>query len=148
MLICCPLSDKMVLSVVSACLIADYLCPNFLWKLFALYLPLSVSFISTSLAQLYCMVYTALPFASPINENNQRRICNMCLHMHLDLYLAAFYHFYIFECYHFCLTRFGLVFMILFWTSSQFLIHIGECRLSYYINKNFSNLLQLFIVFF
>jgi len=30
MLICCPISDKMVLSVVSACLIADCLYPNFL----------------------------------------------------------------------------------------------------------------------
>jgi len=27
-------------------------------------------------------------------------------------------------------------------------IHIGECRLSYWIDKNFSNSLQLFIVFF
>jgi len=52
------------------------------------------------------------------------------------------------SCYHFCLTRFGLVFMIFFWTSSQFLVHIGECRLSYCIEKNFSNSLQLFIVFF
>jgi len=29
MLICCPISDKMVLSIVSACLIAYYLYPNF-----------------------------------------------------------------------------------------------------------------------
>jgi len=28
-LICCPISDKMVLSIVSACLIAYYLYPNF-----------------------------------------------------------------------------------------------------------------------
>jgi len=28
MLICCPKGDKMVLSVISACLIADYLYPN------------------------------------------------------------------------------------------------------------------------
>ena len=58
MLICCPISDKMVLSVVSACLIADYLYPNILRKPFAFYLSLSVSFISTSIAQPYCMVYT------------------------------------------------------------------------------------------
>jgi len=38
--------------------------------------------------------------------------------------------------------------MIFFWTSLQLLIHIGECRLSYCIHKNFSNSLQLFIVFF
>jgi len=38
--------------------------------------------------------------------------------------------------------------MIFFWTSSQFLIHIRECRLSYCINKNSFNSLQLFIVFF
>jgi len=119
MLICCPISDKMVLIVVSACFIADYLYPNFLWKPFAIYLSLSVSFISTSLAQPYCMAYTSLSFACPTNE-----------------------------CYHFCLTRFGLVFMIFFWTSSLFLIHIGECRLSYCIDKNFSISLQLFIVFF
>jgi len=37
--------------------------------------------------------------------------------------------------------------MILFWTSSQFFIHIGECRLSYCIDKNFSNSLQLFVFF-
>ena len=90
MLICCPISDKMVFSVVSACLIADYLYPNFLWKPFAYYLSLSVSFISTSLAQPYCMVHTALSFACPINGNNQRRTCNMYLHMYLDLNLAAF----------------------------------------------------------
>jgi len=29
MLICCPIGDKMVVSVVPACLIADYLYPNF-----------------------------------------------------------------------------------------------------------------------
>jgi len=90
MQICCPISDKMVLSVVSACLIADYLYPNFLWKSFAFYLSLSVSFISTRLAQPYCMVFTSLSFACPINENNQRRTCNMYLHMHLDWNLAAF----------------------------------------------------------
>jgi len=67
MLICCPISDKMVLNVVSACLIADYLHPNFLWKPFAFYLSLSVSFIFLSLAQPYCMVYTSLSFAFPIN---------------------------------------------------------------------------------
>ena len=89
-LICCPINGKMVLSAVSACLIADYLYPNFLWKPFAFYLYLSVSFISTSLAQPYCMLYTPLSFACPINENNQRRTCNMYLHMHLDLNLAAF----------------------------------------------------------
>jgi len=89
-LICCPISEKMVLSVVSACLIVDYLYPNFLWKPFAFYLSLSVSFISTSIAQPYCMVYTSLSFVCPINENNQRRTCNMYLHIHLDLNLAAF----------------------------------------------------------
>ena len=50
----------------------------------------SVSFISTSLAQPYCMAYTSLSFACPINENNQRRTCNMYLHIHLDWNLAAF----------------------------------------------------------
>jgi len=92
MLICCLISDKMVLNVVSACLIADYLYPNLLWKPFAFYLSHSVSFISTSLAQPYCMVYTSLSFAfaCPINENNQRRTCDMYLHIHLDLNIAAF----------------------------------------------------------
>ena len=42
---------------------------------------------------------------------------------------------YIFECYHFCLTRFALVFMIFFWTSSHFFIHIGERRLCYCIKR-------------
>jgi len=36
----------------------------------------------------------------------------------------------------------------IFWISSQFFIHTGACRLSYCIDKNFSNSLQLFIMFF
>ena len=32
------------------------------------------------LVQPYCIVYTSLSFACPINENNQRRTCNMYLH--------------------------------------------------------------------
>jgi len=86
-LICCPISDKMVLSAVSACLIADYLYSHFFVKAVC---NLLVSF---SLIHFHksssTLLHGPLSFACPINENNQRRTCNMYLHIHLDLNLAA-----------------------------------------------------------
>ena len=91
MLICCPIYDKMVLSAVSACLIADYLYPNFCKSSLHLLVFCSlIHFHKSSPTLLHGIDYTSLSFACPINENNQRRTCNMYLHMYLDLNLAAF----------------------------------------------------------
>jgi len=147
-LVCCPISDKLILSVVSACLIADYLYPNFFVKAVCISL-VSFSLIHfhksspTLLHGIYFLVFR-MPNKWKQPETNMQHV----LAYTFGYKSCSIMHFCIFECHHFCLTRFGLVFMIFFWTSSQFLIHIGECRLSYCIDKNFSNSLQLFIVLF
>jgi len=49
--------------------------------------------------------------------------------MYLDLNLVTFQYIDGFGCYHYCLNRFGLELIILFWTSSQLSIQFRGCRL-------------------
>ena len=53
----------------------------------------------------------------------------MNIHLDVDLNLATFQYIDEFECYHFCLNRFGLELIIFFWTSSQLLLQFSDCRL-------------------
>jgi len=82
MLICCPINDKMVLSVVSACLIADYIQFFYESRLHFTCLFQCHSFpqVWHNLTAWY--IPTSLSFACPKNENNQRRTCHMYLHLH------------------------------------------------------------------
>jgi len=68
-----PNKLKMMPNVVSVVLIPVYPDMNFWGNRFPFYFSPSISVICTSLVQPCSKKYTSLSFASPINENDQRR---------------------------------------------------------------------------
>jgi len=107
----------MVPKVVLTILNSGYLDLSFLWKQFPFYCSPSLSVISPKLAARIYLVIFHMPQKWPE------------INMDLDWNLAALWYFVEFEFYNFCLTRFRLDLIILFWTASELSVQFWNWRL-------------------
>jgi len=73
--------------------------------------------------------YTSLSFACLIHANGQRWTCTWVLNLAAIQYIDGF------ECYHFCLNRFGLELIIFFWTLSQLLVQFWQVTAGPQVNS-------------